>query len=144
MTGTETQHEQHESQEASPSGEQGEVPRSVAERVTLAVGIVVILALIGLVTYVSFTGGDDLPIIAATPVLAEMRQEGVLYYVPVTVTNDGQRTAEDVIVRAELASGETAEFTLDFLAGDETREGTVVFATEPTAESLSVRVASFR
>jgi uncharacterized protein (TIGR02588 family) len=144
MTGSDSQHERHDSRDASQSGDRAAGQHSVAERVTLAVGIVVILVLIGLVTYVSFSGGDELPVIAATPVLAEMREEGTLYYVPVTVTNDGQRTAEDVIVRAELANGETAEFTLDFLAGDETREGTVVFATQPTAESLSVRVASFR
>ncbi|HKG28877.1 MAG TPA: hypothetical protein VKB01_07075 [Thermomicrobiales bacterium] len=77
-----------------------------------------------------------------------MRHEGESYYLSVEVTNRGGRTAEEVVVQAELASSdgaaETSEFTLDFLAGGETREGTAVFATDPLAGELTIDVASFQ
>jgi uncharacterized protein (TIGR02588 family) len=122
--------------------------RSAAERTTLAISIILILGLLALVTYVSMTGGDDLPIVEARPLPAEMRHEGESYYLPVAVTNRGGRTAEEVVVEAELAgrdgSSEASEFTLDFLAGGETREGTAVFATDPSEGELTIDVASFQ
>lgn len=121
--------------------------RSAVERTTLAISIILILGLLALVTYVSITGGNELPIVEARPLPEEIRHEGESYYLPVAVTNRGGRTAEEVVVQAELASGdgssEASEFTLDFLAGGETREGTAVFATDPLAGELTIDVASF-
>jgi uncharacterized protein (TIGR02588 family) len=123
-------------------------PRSVAERTTLAISIILILGLLALVTYVSMTGGSEAPIVEAKPLQTEIRHEGESYYLPVAVTNRGGRTAEEVVVQAELTgsdgSSETSEFTLDFLAGGETREGTAVFATDPSADELMIDVASFQ
>jgi uncharacterized protein (TIGR02588 family) len=134
-------------EERGEAGE-GQRRRSAAEWTTLAVSIFLILGLLALVTYVSMTGGNDLPIVEAKPLPAEMRREGESYYLPVAVTNRGGRTAEEVVVEAELAgrdgSSEASEFTLDFLAGGETREGTVVFATDPLAGELTIAVASFQ
>ncbi len=122
--------------------------RSAAERTTLAISIILILGLLALVTYVSITGGNEPPIIEARPLDQEMRQEGESYYLPVAVTNQGGRTAEEVVIQAELAgsdgSAEASEFTLDFLAGGETREGTAVFATDPLTGELTIDVASFQ
>jgi uncharacterized protein (TIGR02588 family) len=122
--------------------------RSVAEWTTLAISVVLILGLLVLVTYVSMTGGNEPPIVEARPLPAEIRREGESYYLPVAVTNRGGRTAEEVMVWAELAgsdgSSEASEFTLDFLAGGETREGTAVFATDPAAGELTIDVASFQ
>ncbi len=121
--------------------------RSAAERTTLAISIILILGLVGLVTYVSINGGNEPPIVEAKPLPAEMRHEEGAYYLPVAVTNRGGRTAEEVVVQAELAgsdgSSEASEFTLDFLAGGETREGSAVFATDPLAGELTIDVASF-
>jgi uncharacterized protein (TIGR02588 family) len=134
-------------EERGEAGE-GQRRRSAAEWTTLAVSIFLILGLLALVTYVSMTGGDDLPIVEARPLPAEMRHEGESYYLPVAVTNRGGRTAEEVVVEAELAgrdgSSEASEFTLDFLAGGETREGTAVFATDPSEGELTIDVASFQ
>jgi uncharacterized protein (TIGR02588 family) len=122
--------------------------RSAAERTTLAISIILILALLALVTYVSITGGDKPPIIEARPLDQEIRHEGESYYLPVAVTNQGGRTAEEVVIQAELAgsdgSSEVSEFTLDFLAGGETREGSTVFATDPLTGELTIDVASFQ
>ena len=135
-------------EEGSGEAGEGQRRRSAAEWTTLAVSIFLILGLLALVTYVSMTGGDDLPIVEAGPLPAEMRHEGESYYLPVAVTNRGGRTAEEVVVEAEVAgrdgSSEASEFTLDFLAGGETREGTAVFATDPSAGELTIDVASFQ
>jgi len=136
------------SEEESGEAGEGQRGRSAAEWTTLAVSIVLILGLLALVTYVSMTGGDDLPIVEARPLPAEMRHEGESYYLPVEVTNRGGRTAEEVVVEAELAgrdgSSEASEFTLDFLAGGETREGTAVFTADPSEGELTIDVASFQ
>ena len=122
--------------------------RSAAEWTTLAISIVLILGLLALVTYVSINGGNEPPIVEARPLLDEMRHEAESYYLPVEVTNRGGRTAEEVLVTAALAgsdgSAEESEFTLDFLAGGETREGTAVFTTDPSAGELTIDVASFQ
>jgi uncharacterized protein (TIGR02588 family) len=80
--------------------------------------------------------------------LEEIRHEEQSYFLPVAVMNRGGRTAAEVLIQAELVSSdgssEDTEFTLDFLAGGETREGTVVFATDPAAGELTIDVASFQ
>jgi uncharacterized protein (TIGR02588 family) len=122
--------------------------RSVAERTTLAVSIILILGLLALVTYVSMTGGSEAPIVEAKSLETEIRHEGESYYLPVAVTNRGGRTAEEVVIQADLTgsnqSAEESEFTLDFLAGGETREGTVIFTTDPRSGELTVDVSSFQ
>ena len=122
--------------------------RTAAERTTLAISIILIAALVALVTYVSITGGSEPPIVEARPLLGEIRSEGDSYFLPVAVTNREGRTAEEVLIQAELVGGdgssEETEFTLDFLAGGETREGTVVFTTDPAAGELTIDVASFQ
>jgi uncharacterized protein (TIGR02588 family) len=122
--------------------------RSAAEWTTLAISVILILGLLALVTYVSITGGNEPAIVSATPLPDEIRQEGEAYYLPVAVTNHGGRTAEEVLVQAELVRGdgsaEETQFTLDFLAGGETREATAVFATDPLTGELTIDVASFQ
>lgn len=122
--------------------------RSVAEWTTLSISVILILGLVALVTYVSTSGGNQPPIVEAKPLDQEIRHEGEMYYLPVAVTNRGGRTAEEVLIMAELDTDEgrpeSAEFIIDFLAGGETIEGTVVFATDPLAGEITVRVVSFR
>lgn len=122
--------------------------RSAAEWTTLAISIGLIVALVALVTYVSISGGGEPPVVEARPLLGEIRREGESYFLPVAVTNREGRTAEEVLIQAELVgsdgSSEETEFTLDFLAGGETREGTVVFATDPASGELTINVASFQ
>ena len=126
----------------------GQRGRTAAEWTTLAISVSLIVALVALVTYVSISGGNEPPIVEARPLLEEIRREGQSYFLPVAVTNRGGRTAEEVLIQAELAGGDGSsqqtEFTLDFLAGGETREGTVVFATDPAAGELTIDVASFQ
>jgi len=126
----------------------GQRQRTAAEKITFAISIALILGLVILVTYVSIVGGGEPPIVEARPLPDQIRQEGESYFLPVAVTNRGGQTAEEVTIQAELSSSngsaETSEFTLDFLAGGETREGTAVFASDPDVGELTVDVASFQ
>jgi uncharacterized protein (TIGR02588 family) len=140
--------DQGPTQEAGRDGSPERSGRTVAEWTTLSISFMLILGLVALVTYVSLSGGNQPPIVEARALDQEIRQEGETYYLPVAVTNRGGRTAEEVLIMAELVSGDeppaTAEFIIDFLAGGETTEGTVVFAADPSAGELTVRVVSFR
>jgi uncharacterized protein (TIGR02588 family) len=134
--------------ESNPEDSNERSGRTVAEWTTLSISIILILGLVALVTYVSIFGGNQPPIVEARALDQEIWHEGVTYYLPVAVTNRGGRTAEEVLIMAELVTGEeppeTAEFVIDFLAGGETGEGTVVFPVDPSAGELTVRVVSFR
>jgi uncharacterized protein (TIGR02588 family) len=122
-------------------------PRTAAERLTLAVGAALIAAVVALVVVLDLTDGNRPPVVVATPLVADLRQDGGRYYLPLEVTNRGDDAAEDVVVRADLVrdgATETAEFTIDVLAGGETTEATVVFGQDPTAGTLAAGVVSFR
>ncbi len=122
--------------------------RSAAEWTTLIISLLVIAGLVGLVVVLSVTGGADPPRFAAAPLLEDVRQDEAAYYLPIEVTNLGRLPAQDVRVVGELAAPGaepvTAEFTIDILAGGESRAGTMIFSDDPTAYTLSVRVESFR
>ena len=81
MTRSDADSESGRSQTLEGGGQQETGPRerSVAERTTLAISIILILGLVALVTYVSINGGNEPPIVEAKPLLAEMRHEGELY-----------------------------------------------------------------
>jgi uncharacterized protein (TIGR02588 family) len=121
---------------------------SVAEWSTLTISGLLILGLVGLVISLSVSGGHQPPRIEVTAAMREIRYEEERYYLPITVTNHGDEAAQEVRIRADLVTSdetsETAEFTIDVLAGGETAEGTVVFAMDPAATLLSVAVESFR
>jgi len=122
--------------------------RSVAEWTTLTISVLLILALVGLVIYVSVNDGNRPPVIETTAETGQILHEGAIYYLPVTVTNHGDETAQEVRIVAEVTTAEsepeTAEFTIEVLAGGETMQGTVVFTADPAANPLTVAVNSFR
>ncbi len=140
--------EQGEAREAVSQESRERNGRSAAEWITLVIGAGLILGLVGLVTYLQLSGGNQPPIVTAAPLAQEIRRAEGVYFLPVAVSNRGDQTAEDVMIQAELVTSggtsESSEFTIDFLAGGETAEGTVVFSADPSAGELTVDVASFR
>lgn len=138
----------HSAQKAEETTSPAPRGRSVAEWTTLTISVLVILALVGLVAYVSVNDGNRPPRIEATAETGEMLHEGALYSLPVTVTNRGDETAQEVRIVAEVTTGasepETAEFTIEVLAGGETTRGTVVFTADPATNPLTVAVNSFQ
>ena len=137
-----------------PDGQQGNRPggppergRSAAERTTLAISLAILALLVGLVGYQYVDGGADSPIVEVRPQLQAVRREGEAYYLPIEIANRGNRTAEDVLVRVSLASGEgrreSGEFQVPFLAGGATREGIIIFRADPARGELTVDTVSF-
>lgn len=65
--------------------------------------------------------------------------------VPVTVTNKGDETAQELEVEVTTAGEppEQASLTFDFLSSGEVRDGWVGFSRMPTGE-LKVRVVGYR
>src|SRR5687768_5825185 len=118
---------------------------STAERITLGISVLIVLALAALVIYQQIAGGTEPPVIEVQPRLEEIRQEGGAYYVPIDISNKGELTAEDVEVQMSLEidgeEPETIAFAVKFLAGGETGQQTVVFQNNPAEGELTHLVA---
>lgn len=89
--------------------------------------------------------GHDRP---AAPVarVERVREVGDAFHVDVTVRNDGDETAANVQVSAELTvDGEasTGDQTLDFLSGGEHRDVSFVFDQDPELGRLRVVVTGY-
>lgn len=123
-------------------------PRSIAEWTTLGISALVLLAMVGLVSYLHLNGGEDPPAIVVETRLDDVRHTDDGYYLPVVVRNRGDRTAEDVRVQAELETGSgapvTAEFAITFLAGGEVAGGTFIFSEDPEQGTLTVAPVSYQ
>ena len=66
------------------------------------------------------------------------------YAVPVTVTNAGDITAEEVVIEVRLeGSDERGELTIAFVPGGSRRSGWVGFTREPDASRLRSRVVGY-
>jgi uncharacterized protein (TIGR02588 family) len=121
--------------------------RSVAEWVTLIVSSLLVLGLVGLTSWLFLTASTDPAAMTVEPHLDEVYQSGSRFYVPLTVSNTGGRTAEEVRVETTLtdASGaaQSAEFQIQFLAGGGSARGVVSFSGDPRAGQMSAAVVSF-
>jgi uncharacterized protein (TIGR02588 family) len=122
------------------AGKQGK-ERTAAEWVTFSVSVLILLALVGLVIFQALTRGNRPSTIKVEPMLQEVRQSEGAFYLPITITNDGDEAVGDVEVQMSLASEgsepETVAFTVQFLAGGESQEETVVFSKDPSKGELS-------
>lgn len=131
--------------QTSPSGDKD---RSVAEWTTLGISIAILLAILGLVTYLYGRGDEQPVVILVEPQMQELRQDEGEYYLPVIIRNEGDPTVEEVHIEAELDTGtgepETAQFTIHFLAGGEQIEGTFIFQHDPAEGDLTTRATSFQ
>lgn len=118
-------------------------PRTAAEWVALAGSCVVLGALVLLI---SLQLGKDREPPAPVATVGEVRTVGSLHHVEVDVLNEGDDTAAQVQVTAELSiDGETttADQVIDFLAGDEEAGLVFVFEDDPADGDLSVVVSGF-
>lgn len=145
---SEDQDHQHGMRDDDHGGSSNEGGRSTAEWTTLGISITIVLGILGLITYLYVSGGGAPPRITVETKIEELRTEANGYYLPVEVINEGDRTAEEVRVEAELDSGtgqaETAEITVTFLAGGERVSGTFIFSEDPRAGDLTVQAISYK
>jgi len=120
--------------------------RSLAEKITLTICTVILVAIVGLVLY-DWQLTKNLPPAFQIEITEATRLTEGRYYVPFTLKNTGGRIARTVQVLAELqlpdGNEETGEQQFDFLSGSERKKGSFVFEHNPQEGDLIVRVASF-
>lgn len=117
--------------------------RTTAEWVALAVSSAILLVVFALVT-VQLRNPDALPDPVAR--VERIRPMGDRFHVQVSVRNNGDQTAADVQVSAELATADgpaTGDQTIAFLAGGGVEDLTFVFEDDPAAHNLTVTVTGF-
>ncbi len=121
--------------------------QSTAERITMGISIAILAAVIGLASWSSFATGDSPPLIEVDVHMEDMRETNSGFYVPITITNNGGFTAQNATVTGELVTDEpepeTAEVTIDFLAGGESETAGLVFSTDPNEGELTVAPTSY-
>ena len=118
--------------------------RTTAEWVTFAISCAVLLVVVGLVV-LDMAGSNDPPAPTATQA-GPVRTAGNHFFVPVEVVNDGDATAANVQVTAELVIGGqsySGDQTIDFLGGGQRAELAFSFDTDPAQGELGIRVSSY-
>ena len=120
---------------------------SIAEWVTLGISLAIVIAVLGVTTWLALRGDVDPATFDVSARTEQVRQHDDAWYLPSDVHNVGDDTAADVVVRAELDTGigepESVEFTVTFLSGGDRTSGTAVFGHDPRAGDLRVAVVSF-
>lgn len=126
-------------QEKSASG------RTIAEWITFAVAALILAGVVAVI------GADAIATHrppAFTTTVATTAERNGAHYITVEVHNEGDTTASDVKVDAQLQQNgstvERATQTLDFLAGQERRQLTFVCTHDPRQAQLQTGVSAFQ
>ncbi len=117
-----------------------------AEIVTLVISVLVLIALVGGLVWLDVNGGDDPARITTDLRVEDAYEHAGSWYLPVTITNEGDRATEqlqvDIVRPIEGEQPETSTLEYTFVAGGERVEGTAVFDEEPTEDTIEVDVLS--
>lgn len=116
------------------------------EWVALAVSVLAVVGVVGFLVVDGLRDEGQPP----TPVV-ELRHSDAYttdhgWIVPATVTNDGDRAAEALVLRATAMVGgeeEESELTVDYLPAGTSVEVSIGFSAEPDGE-VTVQVVGFR
>lgn len=117
--------------------------RTTAEWVTFAASSAVLLVVVALIA-LQMLGTDDPPAPVATT--KSIREVAGAFHVDVSVRNDGDDTAANVQISADLTVGgnvSTGDQTIDFLAGAEVADIVFVFDDDPREGELVVVVTGY-
>ena len=118
-------------------------PTTGAEWVTFAVAALIVLGVLGAI--LSQVASPSAPPSPGVEVEAAQERDG-RWFVPATVTNEGDETAQDVQVTATLTTDDgevTSDQVVAFLAGGEEQEIEFVFDEDPGDGELVVEVGSY-
>jgi uncharacterized protein (TIGR02588 family) len=117
--------------------------RNRAEWISLGISLTLLTGVIG--TVVSLWLNPSLKPARFTVELGKARNSNNHYYLPVTVTNEGDETATQVTVEGTLNNDsreEMANTTFDFVPARSDAEGVLIFSSDPS--SVVVRVISYQ
>jgi uncharacterized protein (TIGR02588 family) len=118
-------------------------PRTKAEWVSMIISIVLVAGVVGVVIALWLSPSK-------TPARFRIdrraiRTEAGHYYLPITVTNEGDTTGAQVTVEGRLkvaGNEQTSATTFDFVPAHSNVEGVLIFDSEPTSAEL--RVVSYQ
>jgi uncharacterized protein (TIGR02588 family) len=122
--------------------------RTAAEWVSLLISSLLLFALVG--TILTLWTQDSGRPAAFRVEKGQVRQVGQRYYLPFTITNEGDATAANVLVAGRLAGLATqtaaddqeTTTTFDFIPAHASAEGVFVYMVDPT--EADIRVASYQ
>ncbi|MBW4660850.1 MAG: hypothetical protein KME15_19425 [Drouetiella hepatica Uher 2000/2452] len=120
----------------------GTDPRTKAEQVSLAIALALLAGVIGIVISLWLNSSGEPARFRVDRGL--VRNEVGVYYLPITVTNEGAETGAQVTVAGKLRGTDDLESTttFDFISGGASVTGVLVFQTEPT--SAEIRVVGYQ
>ena len=118
-------------------------PKNWLEWIVFAIGCVLVLGAIGALGYQTWIAAPPKPPTIEV-ILGQAEAHAGHYAIPVRVANRGDETAEAVLVQVtlEMSDGksEKSEFQIQFLPRNASREGWVIFETDPaTAKKIRAR-----
>ena len=115
------------------------------EWLVFSLSLILVAGVLGFLLFASVTLGDSPPDLKIH--LSPAQPEGKYFRVPVKIKNEGDQTAEGVQIEVVLNEGtpeeETATFEAGFLPRQSSREGAVVFKTDPRTGVLQARVLGY-
>jgi uncharacterized protein (TIGR02588 family) len=121
----------------------GVAPRTKAEWFSLIVSILLLAAVVGAVVALWLSPSDNPARFRVDR--GAIRNEAGQYYLPVTVTNEGDATGAQVTVEGKLkgtGGEETPATTFDFIPARSSAEVVLIFKGDPA--SAEVRVVSYQ
>jgi uncharacterized protein (TIGR02588 family) len=124
-------------------GATGIAPRTKAEWVSLIISMILLAGVVA--TVIALWSGSSQTPARFRIDRGTIRNEAGHYYLPITITNEGDTTGAQVTVEGKVGSGgteETSATTFDFIPGRSTSEGVLIFSAEPT--SAEMRVVSYQ
>ncbi|MES2459164.1 MAG: hypothetical protein V4671_01175 [Armatimonadota bacterium] len=124
--------------------ESSNLPRSGAEWTSLIVALLLVLGVIGVI--VALWIQDKGAPATFRVEKGAVRKAGNQYYLPVTVTNEGDATAAQVTVQGTLTGrnpnssvdDEEATTTFDFVPAHAAADGVLIFRADPTEAEVQV------
>ena len=136
--------QQRQDRDEPPAGQ--EAPPTVWEWLAAGVGLVLLLASMGLLL-VDHWRGDDAPPFPQVTVV-DVQPQDARYLVRVRVANRSGGTAAALRLEGELRRGdavvERSELELDYLPGHSTREGGMFFTHDPRSLQLVLQARSYQ
>lgn len=125
----------------------GSDTRSKAEWITLGISVLIVLSVVALTTYLYVTRTVSPAAMEVETHLNEVYRAGSRFYLPLTISNTGGTTGEDVRVRVAVTDPagqqESAEVLIPFLAGGGSSRAVAAFASDPRYGQISAAVVSY-